>query len=699
MILQKCSAVLAGLLVVGLAVSVECSPSNLSKSPPVPAVATPVLTNTGITFEPVDQWVDLDSDGDLDAICGNRCRKNNGNGTFGSYDLYGPNADMVRGAWFADFTNDGRLDSVIFYGVRVYDGQYSSWNWYTDICKNVNGNQVRYSSLPSLYDYFAFGDYDNDGSLDAAATYSGGSGQSISVMHNTGSGFTTVQQIASSDGPRKWLDFDNDGDLDLILSNMIYRNSNGILDAWNGLLLPGIAIAIDDFDDDGDLDFLCNRSNDLGLYWNNNGTLVDSGLSFPRRQYLDYSHVAVGDVNNDGKLDVVIGGSMSSQGKLNAVFIYLNNGNNTFTTYDPGISGYYPKLIDYDRDGDLDLYIGRDYNNSCIYRNDTITSNTRPNPPTGLTATRDGDYVVFSWDLGTDNETPSLGLSYNLRVGSASGLCDVFSGTSDNITGVRRVVGLGNVQKATTWKLKLPKGRYVWSVQSIDHSYMGSAWASEQSVEGYPNPKGSADDTIVALGDAVVTAKFGNEFYIQNLSIPQGILVSSAESVSVGDRLYVRGKILTNASGERYIDASTVTKSGTGNIKARLMIGRSVSGGNQGLQEGVWSTDGSENSPVWVKSVDLSNVGLLAKVVGKVRYIDPNGQYFYIDDGSGLKDGFMSNSQCVPGLRVIGDGRNCILNDFVSVVGVSSVYKATDGKLLRQVKARDAASIQLINRQ
>lgn len=104
-----------------------------------------------------------------------------------------------------------------------------------------------------------------------------------------------------------------------------------------------------------------------------------------------------------------------------------------------------------------------------------------------------GSCVTFNWDAASDNQTPSGGLSYNLRVGLAPGTDDVFCGHADLSSGLRRIPGTGNAQKTLSWALKgLPDGTYYWSVQAIDTALAGSPWAGEQSVS-LPTPFAPAD--------------------------------------------------------------------------------------------------------------------------------------------------------------------------------------------------------------
>jgi hypothetical protein len=93
---------------------------------------------------------------------------------------------------------------------------------------------------------------------------------------------------------------------------------------------------------------------------------------------------------------------------------------------------------------------------------------------------RDG--VKLSWSQATDDHTPSNGLNYNIRVGSAPGGVDIVSPEADVVTGYRRVVAIGNAQERLFSLLtNLSGGKYYWSVQAIDTAFAGGAFANEST--------------------------------------------------------------------------------------------------------------------------------------------------------------------------------------------------------------------------
>jgi len=74
--------------------------------------------------------------------------------------------------------------------------------------------------------------------------------------------------------------------------------------------------------------------------------------------------------------------------------------------------------------------------------------------------------------------------------------------------------------------------------------------------------------------------------------------------------------------------------------------------------------------------VGLNNIGLLVRTWGRVTFVDTTNQFFYIDDGSGLLDGY--SAECI-GVRVsyanLAPGNTITppaQGQFVVVTGISS---------------------------
>jgi hypothetical protein len=182
-----------------------------------------------------------------------------------------------------------------------------------------------------------------------------------------------------------WGDYDNDGNLDLFVSNFgtpfnyLYRN-NG--DGTFTRVTTG-AIATDDtnsegatwadYDNDGFLDLFVAvglGGNDL-LYRNNGGGSFTRITSGPVVQSGGNSRGAAwGDYDNDGFLDLFVANEQSQNN-----FLFHNNGDGTFTRITSGSivndggASYGCSWGDYDNDGFLDLFVANLNQNNFLYHN------------------------------------------------------------------------------------------------------------------------------------------------------------------------------------------------------------------------------------------------------------------------------------------------------------------------------------------
>ena len=220
--------------------------------------AGPVVTSGGISIG--CSWGDYDGDGDLDLFVANALGqsafqfRNDGNSTFTRITAGAPvsaGRDYSGIAW-ADYDNDGDLDLLVTDtgSNRLYrnDGPSGFVRITEGAVVNDGGSSIG----------AAWGDYDNDGYLDVFV--SNDFGENNFLYHNEGDGtFSPVTEGAVvSDGGRSWgcawADYDNDGDLDLFVSNgavngfslppaepnFLYRNDGGT-NNWMILKLVGTA--------------------------------------------------------------------------------------------------------------------------------------------------------------------------------------------------------------------------------------------------------------------------------------------------------------------------------------------------------------------------------------------------------------------------------------------------------------------------
>jgi FG-GAP-like repeat/Secretion system C-terminal sorting domain/Fibronectin type III domain len=469
----------------------------------VKIVVTNFIEQTGISLTGVYNssvaWGDYDNDGDLDILLTGtsasgmitKIYTNGGSNTF--TELAGTlmaGVDESSAAW-GDYDNDGDLDILL---TGYADAGPISEIW----TNNGGGSFVKNISvyLPGVRSgSVAWADYDNDGDLDILLTGYDASNTCISRIYRNDAGvFTDINagirgaRVSSVD----WGDYDNDGDLDILIAGYndatygftrIYRNDNGSFTVIDpGLSAnPNASVAWGDYDNDGDLDILLSCIYQLAIYKNNNG-VFSSIYSMPN---FYQGTVAWGDYDNDGDLDFLVTGTSTSDGLISKII--QNNGNDSFSeafSYLEKVQTGSSAWGDYDNDGDLDLLLTGSSGKgpvSKIYKNNNTVLNTAPTKPSGLIANVSGTGVTLSWSKTTDTQTPQDGLSYNLYIGTASGTINTKSPMAGLPGGYRRIVQRGLI-KGNNWVAKkLTAGTYYWSVQAIDNNFAGSAFATESS--------------------------------------------------------------------------------------------------------------------------------------------------------------------------------------------------------------------------
>lgn len=222
-----------------------------------------------------------------------------------------------------------------------------------------------------------FADYDNDGFLDLHALDGNGRGR---LFRNSGkSRFVDVTATAHLDGAPPavkalFVDLDHDGDLDLLAvgpSGVHARRNNGdgtFADATADFGLSGSGdardVAFADFDGDGRMDILISRRlQSVALFRNAGARRFEEATAASGFAASGHSGtVAVGDMNNDGALDVYLAAADSGAGAL-----WLNDGRGSFVrdrhsrtalAVMRGARVTSAEFVDYDNDGWLDLAVG-----------------------------------------------------------------------------------------------------------------------------------------------------------------------------------------------------------------------------------------------------------------------------------------------------------------------------------------------------
>lgn len=315
----------------------------------------------------------------------------------------GENEDFwVNAVAPADYDGDGRIDLAVLGFYVVYnesvedklilfhnDGEGGDGSW------SFTSTEVPLGGIIAGASDLAWGDFDHDGDYDLAVASEG-----VTALFRNDGGTLTAIQVAlpgySEDSGYEdsydlrsltWADFDNDGDLDLLIPSIYdeatfsYRTAlmrNDGDDGAGGWTFTDTGAAIDatthaqsawaDVDADGDLDlFLTNvdpftKTGFIKLYANDAGTFTATD---PLGVHVEHGLADLGDADGDGDQDILVAGNIQEEdGTFDTVLrIYTNDaGVYTPTTLIDAPNADWLDIhaatwADYDSDGDVDLLV------------------------------------------------------------------------------------------------------------------------------------------------------------------------------------------------------------------------------------------------------------------------------------------------------------------------------------------------------
>jgi hypothetical protein len=325
---------------------------------------------------------------------------------------------MCGGVGILDFDNDGRMDIFFTNGAKLPELKKTDSSFYNCLLRNKGDGTFEdvttHAGIAGEHLGFSYGvaagDYDNDGFADLFIANAGKN----ALYHNNGNGTFTDVTDRSGLGTKPpktlsvqaaWFDYDNDGLLDLVLSNYtlwtpeddrrctvrdvesychpqmyapvphrLYHNLGDgrfedVTDRSGFGKAPGkgMGIGIADFNNDGWMDvFIANDTERNFLFLNQgNGTFKEVGLEFGVAYNENGATVsAMGadakDYDNDGFVDIFYNNLMGQTWGL-----FRNQRGRLFRYASPAakivqlsehFSGWSTGFIDYDNDGWKDLF-------------------------------------------------------------------------------------------------------------------------------------------------------------------------------------------------------------------------------------------------------------------------------------------------------------------------------------------------------
>jgi hypothetical protein len=342
-------------------------------------------------------------------------------------DLFGSGGTFVNA--FADFDADADLDLFVgFNGApnRLYRNDAGRL---VDVAADVGLADARPTRAA------AWGDFDADGDTDLLVGFAPAK-DSASVLHLYRNDKATFSDVTTSSGLRLaagavrqpvWIDFDDDGDLDLFVAFRDRANAMFLNDAGRFRdVAPAIGLADSrrsvgavwfDYEQDGDFDLIVgNMDGDAnGLFRNDAGRFTDvadaAGVAWGGRAPKDPANgtvrPCVADVNGDGRFDLFF----ANYGP-NGLFLDAGSGRfrDVSKNWGVAIDGRYDAcaLADVDNDGRIDLYVngtvtgGKNYPDFLFRNTGASFTDETPSNIRALEADHGAQWADFDRDGDVD---------------------------------------------------------------------------------------------------------------------------------------------------------------------------------------------------------------------------------------------------------------------------------------------------------
>ncbi len=364
-------------------------------------------------------FVDLNQDGIIDGIGGNFAQ-NNGNGSFSSIGkIFNLNLDFYAGYTGSncrciDYNMDGLPDILGYTNkgnvfVNLEDNDFEILNidtkYFTGPFTNMGGNASVYVNAEFFHDF------NNDGQLDILLN--------DSITPNVGNmQFGKSIALPTERDIQGVYDFNRDGYLD-ILSSVRVKEENKWIDhpliifnkgnwIFETIILNNIVNSgrIADIDNDGYVDFITTPTTMTYqiYYGDSNNTYQRTETIYMPADFEENTGIGhIFDIDNNGYLDIL----------YNSFIVYNFKNENRFEVILHETHALLESVVDVNQDGAPEFLSG---GSSGLIANQTRITNTAPSTPTNLRMYQTPEGVILEWDDSQDKETPRVQMRYNVGV-------------------------------------------------------------------------------------------------------------------------------------------------------------------------------------------------------------------------------------------------------------------------------------------
>lgn len=489
----------------------------LAKAPMRSASRTSQTSRAPMRYDEVPaptHCIDLNADGRMDLI-----DENQGIVYFNMGNAKWVAQSVGGSVLSADLNGDGFMDYVLP-GEELVTMIYKNGGEFS--------TQTLYENIQVDKDMYCY-DFDNDGDVDILVTFSApynATGFAYTMFFvNDGSGnFTQMDEQDYGDNLlvfKACQDADGDGIMDLVALRGTFSG---------GDLLTGDSVDVVLIKGTGSLSFrdpvkLFAVSTDPVLL----GDGYERGLWETTASVYD---ISIEDIDNDGLMEIWASGRYNVYEE-----VYYDSWDN---------NREYPQT--------------KRCNYTYLYKVDG-EANAAPSAPARPSVIYDNGILTVTWTDGSDSRTGKQDLTYALRIGTASGSMDILRPHS-NADGSRRNFTDGEMGKLHSYSIDLGSylpGKVYVAVQAIDAQHRGSAWSNEAVVEHTSIP--------VNLTLSQDKINFNDSLTVGFTPLPDGYIRTwKCEDGEVVSQTASTAQIRFNSAGKKQI---TMTVTGPNDVIAQ----------------------------------------------------------------------------------------------------------------------------------